>query len=95
VGGVIVGVLDLAYAIVVYSPKRPILIPRSIASGVLERAPFVHGASSAALGVMPHGHMSFPLRSAEYAEHWFFVGLPIACRCGGSAAMRLLGLTHL
>jgi hypothetical protein len=31
VGGLIVGVLDLTYAILVYSPKEPILIPQTIA----------------------------------------------------------------
>ena len=35
VGGLIVGVLDLAYAIVVYSPRQPILVPQTIASGIL------------------------------------------------------------
>ncbi len=35
VGGLIVSVLDLAYAIAVYSPRQPILIPQTIASGIL------------------------------------------------------------
>ncbi len=35
VGGLIVGVLDLAYAIGVCSPKQPIVIPQTIASGLL------------------------------------------------------------
>lgn len=130
VGGVIVGLLDLTYAIVVYSPKRPILIPQAIASGVLGRASFSDGARSAVLGVILHfvialgaattyylasrklrvlverpvvcgmifgacvylfmhyvvlplsaagpSHMSFALKSAEFVEHWFCVGLPIA-----------------
>jgi uncharacterized membrane protein YagU involved in acid resistance len=37
-GGVVVGAVDLAYAIMVYSPRRPILIPQipqTIASGIL------------------------------------------------------------
>jgi hypothetical protein len=29
VGGFAVGVLDLAYAILVYTPKRPILVPQA------------------------------------------------------------------
>ena len=130
VGGAIVGVLDLTYAIVVYSPKRPILIPQAIAAGVLGRASFSGGARSAVLGVMLHfvialgaatvyylgsrkvrmlvhrpvisgmvfgacvylfmnavvvplsaagpSHLSFALKSAEFVEHWFCVGLPIA-----------------
>lgn len=130
VGGVIVGLLDLTYAIVVYSPKNPIRIPQAIAAGVLGRASFAGGAHSAALGVILHfvialgaatvyylasrklrvlvdrpvlcgmmfgacvylfmhfvviplsaagpSHMSFALKSAEFVEHWFCVGLPIA-----------------
>jgi hypothetical protein len=35
VGGLIVGVLDLSYAIAVYSPYRPIRVPQTIASGIL------------------------------------------------------------
>jgi hypothetical protein len=130
VGGVIVGVLDLTYAILVYSPKRPILVPQAVASGVLGHASFSGGTRSTALGVILHfvialgaatvyylasrklrflvgrpvacgmifgacvylfmhfvvlplsaagpSHMSFALKSAEFVEHWFCVGLPIA-----------------
>lgn len=129
-GGVIVGILDLAYAIIVYSPKRPMLIPQSIASGLLGRASFTGGARSAILGVICHfvialgaatvyylasrrwrflvdrpvvsgmifgacvylfmhyvviplsaagpSHLPVTLKSAEFVEHWFCVGLPIA-----------------
>jgi type IV secretory pathway VirB6-like protein len=35
IGGLIVGVLDLAYAIIVYSPQKPVLVLQTIASGVL------------------------------------------------------------
>src|SRR5438132_12814156 len=35
VGGLIAGVLDLTYAILVYSPRKPIVIPQTIASGIL------------------------------------------------------------
>lgn len=54
VGGFIVGVLDLAYAIVVYSPKQPILIPQTIASGVLGVRSYDGGARTAMLGVVLH-----------------------------------------
>ena len=129
-GGVIVGLLDLTYAILVYSPKHPIRIPQAIAAGLLGRASFSDGASSAVLGIVCHfvialgaatvyylasrkwrflvdrpvvagmifgacvylvmhyvviplsaagpSHMSFALKSAEFVEHWFCVGLPIA-----------------
>jgi uncharacterized membrane protein YagU involved in acid resistance len=129
-GGLIAGVLDLAYAILVYSPQQPILIPQTIASGVLGARAYDLGATSASLGVFFHFLIAFtaaavfyaasrklpwltrrailagllygalvyvfmhsvvlPLsavgpsrmkllpRLAEFVEHWFFVGLPIA-----------------
>lgn len=50
VGGGIVGALDLLYAILVYSPQRPILVPQAIASGVLGVKSYRGGAETAALG---------------------------------------------
>jgi hypothetical protein len=52
VGGVIVGALDLLYAILVYSPHSPGLIPQIIASGLLGRKSFQDGDASVALGVV-------------------------------------------
>ena len=54
VGGLIVGLLDLLYAIVVYSPKKPILIPQTIASGVLGVKSYSGGIRTAVLGVVLH-----------------------------------------
>ncbi len=54
VGGLIVGVLDLIYAILVYSPRQPILVPQTIASGVLGMKSYGGGAQTAALGVVLH-----------------------------------------
>ena len=54
VGGLIVGVLDLTYAILVYSPHKPILIPQTIASGVLGIRSYGGGLATAALGVVLH-----------------------------------------
>jgi hypothetical protein len=55
-GGLIVGVLDMAYAIVMYTPRQPILIPQTIASGVLGAKAYNEGISSAAFGqaTLPH-----------------------------------------
>ena len=53
-GGLIVGVLDLAYAIIVYSPHQPILVPQTIASGVLGMKSYGGGMASAVLGVILH-----------------------------------------
>lgn len=49
-----VGVLDLTYAILVYSPQHPIRVPQTIASGVLGRASYNGGMQTAALGVVLH-----------------------------------------
>ncbi len=49
-GGIIAGALDLAYAIVVYSLRHPILIPQTIASGILGAKSYNDGMASAVLG---------------------------------------------
>ena len=54
VGGLIAGVLDLAYAIVVYTPSKPILIPQTVATGVLGIKAYFGGFPTAALGVVLH-----------------------------------------
>jgi hypothetical protein len=130
VAGLVVGAVDLAYAILVYSPHHPLLIPQHIASGVLGPASFKGGITTALLGVFLHfliafgaatayylasrklrflirhavlcgilyggwvyifmhtvvvplsrvarGHMPVGLQVAEFVEHLFCVGLPIA-----------------
>lgn len=59
VGGIIVGVVDLVYAILVYSPKDPIRIPQAIASGLLGKSSFSGGTETAALGVLLHFVIAF------------------------------------
>jgi len=52
VGGVIVSAIDLLYAVVVYSPHHPILIPQTIASGLLGAKSYSEGVYSCVLGVV-------------------------------------------
>ena len=130
VGGLIVGVVDLLYAIVVYTPHKPVLVPQTIASGILGAKSYSGGTQTAVLGVLlhfiialgaatvyylasrklgilvhravlsgllygalvylfmhlvvvplsaaPKGHMPWVYQAAEFVEHWFCVGLPIA-----------------
>jgi uncharacterized membrane protein YagU involved in acid resistance len=66
VGGLIVGVLDLAYAIVVYSPKQPILVPQTIASGILGITSYSGGTGTAALGVILHFVIAFGAATFYY-----------------------------
>lgn len=54
IGGFIVGVLDMAYAIVVYSPEHPILVPQTIASGLLGVKSYAGGIRTAVLGTALH-----------------------------------------
>lgn len=65
-GGAIVGALDLAYAIVVYSPHKPILVPQTIASGVLGRQSYRDGLTSALLGVVLHFLIAFTAAAVYY-----------------------------
>ena len=44
--------MDLLYAIAVYSPRHPILIPQTIASGILGAKSYSEGAYSSALGIV-------------------------------------------
>jgi uncharacterized membrane protein YagU involved in acid resistance len=65
-GGLIVGVLDLAYAIIVYSPRKPILIPQTIASGLLGFKSYREGIPSAMLGVVLHFIIAFGAATVYY-----------------------------
>jgi uncharacterized membrane protein YagU involved in acid resistance len=78
VGGLIVGVLDLTYAILVYSPRAPILIPQTIASGLLgpNRA-YQGGAQTAALGVILHFLIALGAAATYYVASR---GLPLLNR---------------
>lgn len=130
VATLIVGVLDLAYAMAVYAPHRPWRIPQHIASGLIGAKAFEMGAASVVLGTVLHfvialgaavvyyvasrkirflvqhpviagmiygacvygfmhlvviplsavrpGHPRLVYQVAEFVEHWFVVGLPIA-----------------
>jgi len=46
--------LDLAYAIVVYSPRKPLLVPQFIASDIPCLRSFTGGTKMAGLGIIPH-----------------------------------------
>ncbi len=67
VGGLIVGVLDLTYAIVVYQPHHPIVTPHTIASGVLGPAAYEGGVPTAILGICLHFFIAFSITAIYYA----------------------------
>lgn len=54
VGEFVAGIVDLVYAILVYSPGKPILIPQTIASGIMGMKSYSGGTHTAALGVVFH-----------------------------------------
>jgi hypothetical protein len=83
VGGLIVGVLDLTYAILVYSPHRPIRIPQAIASGVLGAKSFSDDAASAALGVVLHFTIALGAATVYFvASRWLKFLVERAVLCG-------------
>src|SRR5207245_11391817 len=67
-GGLIVGALDLIYAILVYSPQKPIRIPQTIASGVLGMKSYSGGAQTAALGVVLHFLIALGTATVYYID---------------------------
>jgi hypothetical protein len=66
VGGLIAGMLDLAYAIAVYSPQEPVLIPQFIASGILGPKALNGGSQTAVLGVVLHFVIALGAASIYY-----------------------------
>lgn len=83
VAGFIVGVLDLTYAILVYSVKRPILVPQTIASGVLGQRAYDGGLRTAVLGVVLHFVIAFGAATVYYlASRKLPYLLQHAVRCG-------------
>ena len=66
VGGLVVGLLDLAYAIAIYSPHQPILIPQTIASGLLGMNAYKGGTFTAAVGVILHFFIAFAAAAVYY-----------------------------
>ncbi|MFZ3263418.1 MAG: hypothetical protein WA172_05425 [Terriglobales bacterium] len=82
VGGLIAGILDLAYAIVVYSPREPILIPQTIATGVLGIKAYFGGFPTAALGVVLHFVIALGAATVFYLASRrlkFLLDRPVLC----------------
>jgi hypothetical protein len=83
VGGLMVGVLDLVYAIAVYSPEKPILVPQFIASGILGLRAFSGGLQTAMLGIALHFVIAFGAASIYYlASRKFTILVRQAYLCG-------------
>jgi len=66
VGGLIVGTVDLLYAIIVYSPRHPILVPQTIASGVFGPKSYQGGVQTAVLGVVLQFVIAFGAATVYY-----------------------------
>ena len=67
IGGGVVGILDLAYAVLVYSPAQPILIPQTIAAGILGQKSYSGGIQTAVLGVVLHFFIAFSAAAIYWA----------------------------
>ena len=96
VGGLVVGALDLCYAILVYSPKNPIRIPQHIASGVLGPRSFSGDGQSAALGVALHFLIALAAATVYYlASRRFPVLVHRAVICGMIYGALVYGFMHV
>lgn len=67
-GGLVAGVMDLAYAIIANGLRgiEPVRIMQSISSGLLGSAAYEQGAASASLGVLLHFLMMFIICAIYY-----------------------------
>jgi hypothetical protein len=96
VGGLAVGVLDLVYAIAVYSPEKPILVPQFIASGVLGPTALSGGLQTALLGVALHFLIAFGAASIYYlASRKFTIMVRQAYLCGLIYGALVYGFMHV
>ena len=96
VGGLAAGVLDLVYAIAVYSPEKPILVPQFIASGVLGLTALSGGSQTALLGIALHFLIAFGAASVYYlASRKFTIMVRQAYLCGLIYGALVYGFMHL
>jgi len=83
VGGLITGLLDMTYAMLVYSPKNPLLIPQGIATGVFGDESFQLGARSIILGFFFHFCIALGAAAVYYlASRKFTILVQHAIPCG-------------
>jgi hypothetical protein len=76
VGGLITGTLDMSYAMLVYSPKHPFLIPQGIAGGVLGVDHQLGGAlGTTILGLVLHFTIALGAATVFYlvSRKWAFL----------------------
>ena len=66
VGSLLVGVIDIVYAILVYSPKAPVRIFQSVANGIFGRKSFAMGAESATIGLICHFFIALTAAAVYY-----------------------------
>lgn len=82
VGGSIVAVVDLVYAIAVYTPHQPILVPQTIATGLLGPKSYQGGMKTALLGVLLQFVISLGAATVYYLASrklTFLVGRAVLC----------------
>jgi hypothetical protein len=96
VGGLIVGVLDLAYAIIVYSPANPVRIPQAIASGLLGPDAFRGGTAVTVLGILLHFIIAFGAATVFFlASRKLKVMVDRAVMCGLVYGALVYGFMHV
>jgi uncharacterized membrane protein YagU involved in acid resistance len=76
VGGLTAGVLDMSYAMLVYSPKAPLLVPQAIAAGALGVGKQLGGATGTTiLGFVLHFTIALGAATVFYlaSRQWAFL----------------------
>lgn len=76
VGGLITGALDITYAMVMYSPKAPLLVPQNIAAGVLGVGHQLGGPiGTSILGLVLHFTIALGAATVFYiaSRYWSFL----------------------
>ncbi len=76
VGGLIAGILDMSYAMLVYSPKAPLLVPQAIAAGALGVGKQLGGATGTTiLGFVLHFTIALGAATVFYlaSRQWAFL----------------------
>lgn len=76
VGGLITGALDMSYAMLMYSPKAPLLIPQGIAGGILGVDHQLGGETGTIIvGFLCHFTIALGAATVFYlvSRHWSFL----------------------
>jgi hypothetical protein len=94
--GLIVGTLDLLWAMAVYSPHHPLKIPQAVASGVLGKSSFEGGGGTIVLGIALHFLIAYGAATVYFvASRFLKVMVQHPVWCGILFGYLVYGFMHL